>query len=212
MKTLAERLKFAMANRPEITQKEIAEAAGVKPASVNDWLTGKSKSMRDGVCFHVSQKLGCSPYWLATNRGKPYPENLDMNVIPGPDLRGTVPLISWVQAGNWQEAVDNLPVGQGERIETTWKVRTHTYALRVKGDSMEPKFPDGCIVIVEPEEDARNGSYVIVRQKGDEATFKQLIHDGSHTWLKPLNPRYPIMPMADDAVICGVVKRMEMDI
>jgi SOS-response transcriptional repressor LexA len=130
----------------------------------------------------------------------------------GPKLKGSVPLVSWVQAGNWNTVDDPLAPGEGERIITTYRAKAYTFALRVRGDSMEPKFPDGAIIIVEPDEIAHHNSYVIVRQNGDEATFKQLLIDGSQRLLKPLNPRYPIMEMKDDAVICGVVKRVEMDV
>lgn len=134
------------------------------------------------------------------------------NLDEGPVMRGTVPLISWVQAGQWQEAIDNLSPGEGERIATTYKVKRHTYALRVRGDSMEPKFPDGCTIIVEPDENPQPGAYVIIRQNGDEATFKQLVQDGAKRYLKPLNPRYPIMELLPDAEFCGVVKKIEMDV
>lgn len=134
------------------------------------------------------------------------------NVVPGPDIKGTVPLISWVQAGYGMSAVDNLHPGEGEKIETTYKARRHTYALRVRGDSMEPKFPQGCIVIVEPEDDPIHGKFVIVRRNGDEPTLKQYIDEGGTKFLKPVNPRYPIEVMREDDVFCGVVKRLEMDV
>lgn len=128
-------------------------------------------------------------------------------------LRGRVPLIGWVEAGNWSDVVDNYAPGSAEAwIDTTVPVKRHTYALKVQGDSMEPRFPDGVTIIIEPEEEARNGSYVIVRQNGSDATFKQLVYDGSQAYLKPINSRYPIMQMAPDAVICGVVKQMIMDV
>jgi len=41
------------------------------------------------------------------------------------------------------------------------------YALRVLGDSMEPEFPDGCIVIVDPGYAPRDGAYVVVEYAGD---------------------------------------------
>lgn len=134
------------------------------------------------------------------------------NVIDGPDIKGRVPLISWVQAGEWQRIFENNDLDNVEWVETTYKVRKYTYALRVVGDSMETKFPEGCIIIVEPEEQPANKSYVIVRQDGDKATFKQFIDDGSEKYLKPLNNRYPIMPLQPDSEFCGVVKRMEMDV
>lgn len=133
------------------------------------------------------------------------------NVKTGPDLY-RVPLISWVQAGNLKEVFINSDMDNLEWVETTYRARKCTYALRVVGDSMEPKFPEGSIIIVEPEEQANNKSFVIVRQDGDKATFKQLIDDGSERYLKPINERYPIIPFSSDSEICGVVKRMEMDV
>lgn len=132
------------------------------------------------------------------------------NVHRGPDIKGTVPVISLVQAGNWKEVIE--ADGDIPRVPTTYKVREHTYALRVEGDSMEPMFPRGCLIIVEPEEDPHPGQYVIVRQSSNEATFKQLIQDGGTYMLKPLNDRYPIMQMQAGAVFCGVVKQMMMEV
>ena len=111
------------------------------------------------------------------------------------------------------EYLDTLQPGEGERIETTYRARKHTYALRVQGDSMEPKFPHGAILIVEPDEPPEPEKYVIVRRANtQDTTFKQLISDGGRLMLKPLNPRYPIMALADDDVFCGVVKRVEYDV
>jgi SOS-response transcriptional repressor LexA len=42
-----------------------------------------------------------------------------------------------------------------------------------------------------------------------QVTFKQLVIDGRR-YLKPLNPRYPIMEMDDRMATCGVVKQMIM--
>lgn len=133
------------------------------------------------------------------------------NVKTGPDLH-RVPLVSWVQAGNLKEIFMNNDLENIEWVETTYKARRFTYALRVVGDSMEPKFPEGSIIIVEPEEPAHNKSFVIARRDGNKATFKQLIDDGSSKYLKPLNERYPIIPLLSDFEICGVIKRMEMDV
>jgi DNA polymerase V len=63
------------------------------------------------------------------------------------------------------------------------------YALRVLGDSMEPEFADGCIIIIDPGYAPRDGSYVVVEFAGD-VFFRQLIFDGERRFLKPLNPKY----------------------
>ncbi|MCP5197022.1 MAG: helix-turn-helix domain-containing protein [Gammaproteobacteria bacterium] len=129
------------------------------------------------------------------------------NVIPGPAIQGKVPVISWVQAGGWKEAIDSVALDEEieEWVTTTVQVREHTFGLRVQGDSMEPNFPAGIYIVVEPDIDPQPGDYVIVRNQG-EATFKQLIKDGDDWYLKPLNPRYPIKPLLSPCHIIGVVR------
>lgn len=123
------------------------------------------------------------------------------NISDGPNLY-KVPLISWVQAGNWHEALQNVEsLDNIEWVETTYKPRKYTYALRVVGDSMIPKFPPDSIIIVEPEESAENKKYVIaVKQSSNMATFKQFVDDESGIYLKPLNEKYPIMDCCEDTI------------
>lgn len=70
MNTLKERLASAMAGPPKITQQGLATAAGVKQSSVNDWLSGKSKSMRGDNLIAVAKHLKVNPSWLATGKGQ----------------------------------------------------------------------------------------------------------------------------------------------
>lgn len=131
------------------------------------------------------------------------------NVTEGPEIRASVPLISWVQAGDFCEAVDTFPPGcADEWIPVTMNVGPHAYALRVQGDSMEPQCPAGTVLIVEPERAPVSGNYVIAKDGGD-CTFKQFIKDGADWYLKPLNDRYPIKPFTDGMSICGVVVLMQ---
>ena len=207
MKTLRERL-ISEREAQGLTQDQLAQRAGCKQSNIGSLESGQQKSSKHLPA--IADALNLNALWLAEGRG---PRHLDGNTLPGPLLRGSVPLISWVQAGDWSEIIDNLQPGEGERIETTWRASANAYALRVRGDSMEPMFPNGVILIVEPNENPEPGKYVIVRQNGDtEATFKQLVQDGGTLYLKPLNDRYPIMMLRPDAVFCGVVKRMEMDV
>lgn len=191
--------------RKGLSQDAIGAALGVKKGNVSRYESGET-----GVPI---EKLPALAGLLDVPVSELFAFVEHGNVAASRDIRGSVPLISWVQAGGWEAVIDNLQPGQGERIPTTYRARPHTYALRVRGDSMEPQFPDGSIIIVEPEEPARPGAFVIVRQNQNaEATFKQLVVDGGRHYLKPLNSRYPIMELASDAVICGVVKRIEMDV
>jgi len=145
-------------------------------------------------------------------------ENAPYNVQDGPDLRAQVPLISWVQAGNWADVIDNLQAGDAERwIPVSSRMSPHAYALRVVGDSMvnpngNPSFPPDTVIVVDPERTANPGQFVVVRQNHDtECTFKQLVKDAGRFYLKPLNPQYPTLEMRDDAVVCGVLVQAIME-
>lgn len=190
-------------------QSELARALNKSPQTVNNW---EARGVSKQGMLEAERKIGCSAVWIGTGQGE-MKASARSNTEPGPSLHGSVPLISWIQAGAWSDVIDNLAPGEGERIATTYHARPHTYALRVKGDSMEPRFPNGSILIVEPDENPEPGKFVIVRQNGGtEAVFKQLVQDGGTLYLKPLNDRYPILQLRPDAVFCGVVKRMEMDV
>ena len=57
MNTLAERLRYAMEVLPpkKIKGVELARAVGVKPPSVSDWLSGKSKTMEGENLLRASK-------------------------------------------------------------------------------------------------------------------------------------------------------------
>lgn len=70
MKTLAERLRYAMEILPpkKIKGVDLARAVGVKPPSVSDWLSGKSKTMEGENLLRVAKYLNVNPVWLATGK------------------------------------------------------------------------------------------------------------------------------------------------
>jgi len=81
------------------------------------------------------------------------------------------------------------------------------YALRVLGDSMEPEFADGSVVIIDPGAVPRDGSFVVVEYAGD-VFFRQLVIDGERRFLRPLNAKYGSFELLPPfAIRGGVVQR-----
>ncbi len=136
----------------------------------------------------------------------PTPERSNISIDSQPGTPHNIPLISWVQAGDWHDAEDPFEPGQAEEWVTTSATSTpNAFALTVRGDSMEPEFVENDIITVDPDRFPANGNFIIAKN-GDEATFKQLVLDGSNVYLKPLNDRYPIKDMTGvDFKIIGVV-------
>jgi SOS-response transcriptional repressor LexA len=128
---------------------------------------------------------------------------------PGPQIKGEYPLISWVQAGEWMEIADNFNPGEAEAyFPCPKKCSPHTFMLRVRGRSMEPKYQDGDLIYVDPEAQYQHGSNVVVKLSNDqEATFKRLVIEGGKKWLEPLNPDWPerAIQINGNAHVVGVV-------
>lgn len=89
-----------------LTQQALADLVGVKRGAVAQWETGASKTLEAENLLAAAKAMDVSAYWLATGKGDKR-RNVLHNVTLGPDTRGFVPLISWVQAGSWDEAIAN---------------------------------------------------------------------------------------------------------
>ena len=78
------------------------------------------------------------------------------------------------------------------------------FALRVLGDSMEPEFPDGCIVIIEPRARAEHGAYVLAEIDG-EYIFRQLAIENERYFLRSLKDGYPAIEISGTAPVKGLI-------
>lgn len=87
-----------------------------------------------------------------------------------------IPIVSWVAAGGWNES-PNIENYEQEKIFVTGNVPINAYALKVSGTSMENctsehSFPDGSIIVVNPEKEPKNKDFVVAF---DEATCESYI-------------------------------------
>lgn len=79
-----------------------------------------------------------------------------------------------------------------------------SFALMVLGDSMEPEFEEGEIIIIEPEGLATDGAYVLAFHD-TEWIFRQLVQIGDSWQLRALKPGYPTIDIPDLSTVRGVV-------
>lgn len=87
-----------------------------------------------------------------------------------------VPLIGFAQAGAAGYFDDaGYPTGAGwDEIPFPALGDPHAYALEISGDSMEPVYRDGDVIIVSPAANPRRGDRVVIRTKAGEVMVKQL--------------------------------------
>jgi len=211
MEEMKDRIKKARVSLG-LRQKDVGDYVGVSAVAIGQWERGEYQPNGENL-LRLSQKLRTTADWLM------YGKEPAGNVGEAPAIYGRLPLISFVTAGKWKEIVDSFQPGEADDwIETTSRVGKRAFALRVEGDSMvnphgSPSIPDGCIIIVNPDIEPNNGSFVVAKIPGEEkALFKKFVKDGPRCYLMPLNPKYREIEIDENCVIVGVVKRVEFDL
>lgn len=186
--------------RLALTEEDFAEKVGVSRGAVQQWERGVTAPKRTNQPA-VARLLGITVAELMSE---------DSNVVQVDFAKGVVPMISWIQAGEWAGASDPLPPGVAER----WMVcaaphSPSTYALKVRGDSMTAQYgksyPEGCVIFVDPElRSPVNGTRIIAKLDGsDEVTFKVFKEEDGRRWLQPLNASH--LPIRDHFRVLGTV-------
>lgn len=189
----------------KVTQERLAERLGVTQGAIGHWLSGRREPSID-VINKILRELGLP----ALSVQGPSTGNTE----EAPANRGNIPLISWVQAGSFQEATEAYAPGMAEAyLPCPTPHGPWTFALKVRGQSMynphSPRsFHEGEMIYVDPDREAENGSFVVVKLVDEqEATFKQLVMEGSRRYLKAINPSWPepFIEIDGEAHIVGVV-------
>ncbi|MDP2168265.1 MAG: XRE family transcriptional regulator [Thermodesulfovibrionales bacterium] len=188
-----------------LSAKEAAKRAGVSDAHILYIEKEKRKPTFD-VLVRILNALGVSMEEFLKETG--YME-ANVEAIGAAGRLFKIPVVSWVTAGRWKEVCDAFEPGDADEwIDSDVKGKS-VFALRVTGDSMEPEFKEGEIIIVTPHVDVNPNDFIVVKNKDGEATFKQLKKYGTKWVLHPLNSRYPDLEVrrGDFTIIGRVVKK-----
>jgi len=191
---------------------DLARAAEVSGVAAGKWIHGDSQP-KAGKLKLIARFLDVSDDWLLT--GKEASPRLDNNVDLSqriPFEGRPVPVISWVAAGAFDPIQTVLKDAEiDEYLPPIKECGRNGYGLVVTGISMSPKFEPEDRIYVNPDfqvSDLKTGDLVIVSCTGDsEATFKQLIIEGTTKYLKPLNPKWDeqIIKLTEDCRLVGKV-------
>ena len=186
-----------------LTQYQLADLVGTAQTSIQKIERGDTKNPRNIEA--LARALKCTPEFLQF--GIADNKDTSSNVSPGPTIKATAPLISWVQAGAWSE-ISEIKAYDAERFMCPVNCSDLTFVLKVQGISMEPKCDEGDLIFVDPEAECIHGSYVVARLDDDnQATFKQLIIENGHKFLKAANPNWPeqLIPINGNCTLVGKV-------
>ena len=169
----------------KLTQERLAEMSDMSQTSLQKIESGKSSHSKK--LLNIAKALGCTPEYLLYG----VTIGTDSNISLTHTSVNYIPMISWVQAGNWSE-IEMLPHDDIDYYLCPINCSKRSFALKVQGASMEPRFRQGDQIFIDPEAQVENGSLVIARLVDEnQATFKQLIIEGDRKFLKALNHDWP---------------------
>ena len=158
---------------------------------LSQYVNGKSNPDNEKI-FLLSKVFGVTEAWLL-GYDVPRYERIEEAKINEPQTpQGLkIPVLGTVAAGIPISAVEDIL--DYEEIPLSWKSQGEFFALKIKGDSMEPRMESGDVVIVKQQSDASSGDTVIVLVNGDDATCKRLEKTDNGIMLVSTNPKYPPM-------------------
>ncbi len=176
----------ALAARRGLSASGLARRAGLDPTTFNP-----SKRVTRGGRARWPGTESLSRAMAATGAGvaELFAEQLRREGAPAQ----TVPVIGYAQAGDRGFFDDaGYPVGSGwDEVAFPDLGDPNAYALEIAGDSMEPVYRDGDIVVVSPAASLRRGDRVVARTRDGEVMAKLLARRSARrVELRSFNPAH----------------------
>lgn len=204
MSVLAYRIK-ELRKEKKLTQQELADKLDISTAAYGFYEQGRNVPPLSKIKLMASL-FDVSIEYLSGESTEPHKSEERYRRIK---VYGKVP------AGIPIEAIEDVEDFEDISLEE-FNPSKEYIGLKVKGDSMYPKYLDGDTIIIEVTPQCENGSEAVVYVNGYDATLKKFIknEDGSIT-LQPLNSNYApkTYGIGDDPVkILGVVKQIRRNI
>lgn len=156
-------------------QIELCKLLGISQATLSSWENGKYEPDINQL-RELSRIFDTSIDYIVGNSpaGRPIP------------VLGTIP------AGVPIEAVEDV-LDYEELPESMFSGGREYFALKIRGDSMLPRYEDGDVVILRKQETCESGQDCAVLVDGNDATFKRVRMNEKALTLQPLNPAYEPM-------------------
>lgn len=202
MDIFAKRLCTAL-KKKNMRPADLAEVTGIGKSAISQYMSGafRPKQVRTEK---IADALGVSVAYLMGYEN----EKNDIEYDNDPSL--SFPIIGEVAAGYSGLAAEE-ETGDYEQIPISWlrgRKPDEFFVLRVKGDSMYPRFIEGDHVLVLRTTTVDSGTIAVVLYDSDAATLKRVNYVYGEDWmeLEPLNPEYaPKRIEGENLELCRVL-------
>lgn len=192
-----------------MTQEELGKKIGVQKSAIRKYEKGEVINMKRATIETLSQLFNVSPSYLMCLDDKE-----DINIKDKRNAnKNRIPVLGSIPAGVPIELIEDI-IDYEDISQEMVKGNKEYFALKVKGDSMEPKYIDGDTLIILKTNDCESGQDCIVMVNGNDGTFKRVVKATNGIALQPLNPNYEMKFYSNKEVenlpikILGVVKEI----
>lgn len=189
----------------DITQDQLATIIGVSRSAIVKYELGIVDNIKRTTIQKLADYFNVTPTYIMGLENNEENKNNIINVY------------SSVHAGILTEMVEDI-VDTEEIDINMLKGGKEFFGIKVKGDSMSPKYLEGDTIIVEKTNNCENGQDCVVAVNGNEAFLKRVFKSETGIMLQALNPNYdPIIFNNKDikdipVTIIGVVRELRRKI
>lgn len=186
--TFSNRLNEAI-RKKNIKPVELSELTGIDKSKISSYMSGRYKAKQDGI-YLLAKALNVSEAWLM---GLDVPMNTK-NIPFGNAIEVVkVPVLGKISAGTPIFAEESFE-GYALAPATQIKEGKEYFYLKVQGDSMNLKCPEGSIVLVEKTDVLENGDIGVIAVNGYNATIKRFKKEDNLVILEPMstNPTHTV--------------------
>ncbi len=189
--TVADNIK-AIRNIFNVTQRELADVAGVTENAVSKWENGYAEP-RMGSVEKIAACYGLSKLNIIEDGGM---DNFDpvtrkeRPIVPGaipiqPSPVAYLPLLGSIHAGVAEEPD---VFDSADRCQVpAWVAEEHprAFLLKVEGDCMDRVYPEGCLVAIDPDAEAVSGCVAAVQIDDTDFLMRRYIRTADTLVLSP---------------------------
>lgn len=202
------RLRIALKNN-NMKPIDLVNKTHLSKSLISGYLNGKYLARQDKLSI-LSEALNVTEAWLMgydVEMQRNSKKN-ESNILPMPDKAIPVPIIGKISAGFPLLATENI-IGYAFMPSTTENLNNIYFYLVVSGDSMNLKFNEGDMILVQKQDDLENDQIGVILIDG-EATVKKYKNENGLIILQPMstNPEHQVQiynPKEKDVKIVGKV-------
>ena len=181
----SERLfKLVKENNTDINM--LAKILGIKSKSTIYRYMNGEMSPKITTIKYLAEYFNVNEIWLMGYDVPMERQKVESNVFPTTDVPKRVPVVGKISAGLPILATENI---EGYEFAPSSQIKegfTYFY-LRVQGDSMNLKFSEGDIVLVQKQDSLENDEIGVILVDGNDATVKKYKSENGLVILEPMS-------------------------